>query len=399
MIIPKDKKLDEESYIREEKAVFNGSDFEKLKIIQTLICFANYQGGKIFVKEVKKSKFLKSFFDAAVLENKLNSYLDLSVSGIIGVSPYNKIGVKIIIKKSNRGPHFYKKDGYFINSKKEKVFVFKRGSIGIRRSGLNDIFNSKDLEALFKNKLSELLKGVQKVVVKQPMGELFNTIGKLKGISSEIVTYKHSPKDPEAVPIRQILDTEPFNNINEELNASVKSWKTSKAMSSEVLIAKAYKNSKNIKDKEHLNLLFLSSLEKRLPPYLWASKTKSPELKSLIKGIINKDCYPSPNEALKLIVVLSNRFITEILKSANSSKYISVKNLATKISNLNLKDKNRKESIRKFLFGTTNYNDKINIDITDIIDNFIEASKEKKSEFKYLWRIYDLENFGWKLLK
>jgi len=37
MIIPKDKKLDEESYIQEEKAVFNGSDSEKLKIIQTRV--------------------------------------------------------------------------------------------------------------------------------------------------------------------------------------------------------------------------------------------------------------------------------------------------------------------------------------------------------------------------
>lgn len=395
----KKQKLDKESYEREEKDTFHGSEAEKLKYIHTLVCFANYNGGKFFVKKIKKTEFLKSFFDAAVLENKLNSYMDPSISGIIGVSPYNKTGIKIIIKKSNRGPHFYKEDGYFINSKKEKVFVFKRGSIGIRRSGLNDIFNSKDLETLFKNKLSELFKGVQEVVVKQPMGELFNTIGKLKGISSEIVAYKHNPKDPKAVPIRQILDTEPFNNINEELNASVKSWKTSKAMPSEVLIANAYKNSKNIKDKEHLNLLFLSSLEKHLPPYLWASKTKCSELKSLIKETINKDCYPSSNEALKLIVMLSNRFIAEILKSANSSKYISMKNLATKIFNLNLKNKNRKESIRKFLFSTINYNDKINIDITDIINNFIQANKEKKSEFKYLWRIYDLENFGWKLLK
>lgn len=398
MVIKK-QKLDHESYEREEKAVFHGSEPEILKCIYTLSCYTNYKGGKFFVKKVKKPEFLKSFFDAAVLENKLNSYIDPSISGIISVSPYNKIGVKIIIEKSNRGPHFYKEDGYFINSKEEKVFVFKRGSIGIRRSGQNDIFNSKDLEALFKNKLSELFRGVQEVVVKQPIGELFNTIGKLKSISSEIVAYKHSPKDPEAVPIRQVLDTEPFNNINEELNASVKSWKTSGIMPNELLIAKAYKNSKNIKNKEHLNLLFLSSLEKHLPTYLWASKTKSPELKSLIKEIINKDCYPSSNTALKLIVVLSNRFITGILKSANSSKYISVKNLATKISKLNLKDKNRKESIKKFLFGITDYNDKINTDITDIINNFIKANKEKKSEFKYLWRIYDLENFGWKLLK
>ncbi len=396
MVIKK-QKLDHESYEREEKAVFHGREPEVLKCIHTLSCFTNYKGGKYFVKEVKNPKFLKSFFDAAVLENKLNSYLDPSVSGIIGVSSYNKKGVKIIIKKSNRGPHFYKEDGYFINFKKEKVFVFKRGSIGIRRSGLNDIFNSKDLEALFKNKLSELFKGVQEVVVKQPIGELFNTIGKLKGISSEIVAYKHSPKDPEAVPMRQILDTEPFNNINEELNASVKSWKTSKAMPSEVLIANAYKNSKNIKNKEHLNLLLLSSLEKHLPPYLWASKIKSPELKSLIKEIINKDCYPSTNEALKLIVVLSSRFVAEILSLADSSKYISVNHLATKISNLNLKDKNRIESIRKFLLGTTNYNGKINIDTT--INDFIEANREKKSESKYLWRIYDLENFGWRLSK
>ena len=149
MVIKK-QKLDHESYEREEKAVFHGSEPEVLKYIHTLSCFANYKGGKLFVKEVKNPKFLKSFFDAAVLENKLNSYLDPSVSGIIGVSPYNKTGVKIIIKKSNRGPHFYKEDGYFINSKKEKVFVFKRGSIGIRRGGLNDIFNSKDFEALFK---------------------------------------------------------------------------------------------------------------------------------------------------------------------------------------------------------------------------------------------------------
>lgn len=214
------------------------------------------------------------------------------------------------------------------------------------------------------------------------------------------MAYKHSPTDPEAIPMRQILDTEPFNNINEELNASVKSWKTSKAMPSEILLANAYRNPKNIKDKEHLNLLFLSSLEKHLPPYLWASKIKNFELKNIIEEIIDKDCYPSSNEALKLIIVLSNKFISKILKMANSSKYISVKNLATKISNLNLKDKNRIESIRKFLFGTSGYNDKVNnIDIVSIISSFIDADKEKKSEFKYFWRVYDLENFGRKLLK
>ena len=152
----KKQKLDQESYKREEKDTFHGSDVEKLKYIHTLVCFANYNGGKFFVKKIKKTEFLKSFFDAAVLENKLNSYIDPSISGIIGVSPYNKVGVKIIIKKSSRGPHFYKEDGYFINSKKEKVFIFKRGSIGIRRSGLNDVFNSKDFDTLLKNKLSQI---------------------------------------------------------------------------------------------------------------------------------------------------------------------------------------------------------------------------------------------------
>lgn len=118
------------------------------------------------------------------MENKINSFIEPPLGGIIAVSGFGrKKGVKIKIQKSNRAPHFYKTDGWFENLQGEKIFIFRRGTIGIRRSGQNGIFNSQDFEALFKGELTSMLKGIQEVVIKQPLGELFNTIGKLKGIS------------------------------------------------------------------------------------------------------------------------------------------------------------------------------------------------------------------------
>lgn len=55
-------KLDQESYKREEKAVFHGSEAEILKYIQTLICFANHLGGNLIIKKVENKTYFKSFF-------------------------------------------------------------------------------------------------------------------------------------------------------------------------------------------------------------------------------------------------------------------------------------------------------------------------------------------------
>jgi len=122
-------KLDEESYKREEKDTFNGSESEVLKYIQTLICFTNYLGGEMIIKEVKDKNYLKSFFDSAVLEKKINSYIEPPISGTIAVNSYNKRrGVKIKIRKSGRTPHWWE-NGVWEN--------------GVWENGVNSIFNKK----------------------------------------------------------------------------------------------------------------------------------------------------------------------------------------------------------------------------------------------------------------
>ena len=275
MVIQKNKKLDEESYIREEKAVFNGSGPEKLKIIQTLVCFANYKGGEIVIDEVKNEQDFKTFFDAASIENAINSYIEPPIAGLIAVKQINKNkGVSIKINSSIRSPHFYKIDGCFINSKSKEIFIFQRGSIGIRRSGWNDIYDSLDFEQMFKKKITEIFSSIQNIVVKQPVGELINTLNKIKGISTEQVSYIHNPSDPSAISIRQILDTEPFMSLEEELNAAVKSYKTSGTLANENLIGKAYVEPIKLKNQEWIKLLFLSSLEKGMPLCLWSTKLK-----------------------------------------------------------------------------------------------------------------------------
>lgn len=401
MIVSKNKKLDKESYIREEKAIFNGSEPEKLKIIHTLVCFTNYKGGEIVIDEVKNEQDFKTFFDAASIENAINSYIEPPIKGLIAVKQINKNkGVSIKINLSPRSPHFYKIDGCFINSKDKKIFIFQRGSIGIRRSGGNDIYNSLDFEQMFKKKITDLFGSIQDIVVKQPMGELMGTFNKIKGISTELVSYVHKPSDPSAIPIRQILDTEPFASLEEELNASVKSWKTSEMTLNEILIAKSYANFKKIKNKEHIMLLLSSSIEKRLPAYLWASKIKKSELKILLRDIIKKDCYPSINEVIKLVSMLPYKFAKEMFKLAEASRLISVRRLVEKVFlKIDLKNKNRKEAVRQYIFNAGTYNNIIQPNVAEIVNKFINAKKEEKSKLKQAWKIYDLEVFGDKLLK
>lgn len=99
-------------------------------------------------------------------------------------------------------------------------------------------------------------------------------MGKIKSMSNEMVSYKHSPNDPKAVPMKQILDTEPFTNMGEELNASVKLWKTNKTLLNEISIAKSYLDADKINNNEWIELLLRSSLDKQMPSYVWAFKLK-----------------------------------------------------------------------------------------------------------------------------
>jgi len=412
MIIPKDKKLDEESYIREEKAVFNGSDSEKLKIIQTLICFANYQGGELRIYEVKNELDFKNFFDAVSIGNAINSFIEPPIGWVIAVKQINKKkGVILKIRPSARSPHFYKKDGYFINNKDEKVFIFRRGSIGIRRSGSNDVYSNVDFEQMFKKKIAEIFGSIQDIVVKQPMGELMGALQNIKKISTESIPYVYNPSNPLAIPIRQILDTEPFMSLEEELNAAVKSWKTSGTLINENLIGKAYSEPTKIENQEWIELLFLSSLEKGMPLFLWSTKLKRNKLNKLILDIVKKDLYPSAKEIIRLAFFLKEA--KKILSLSINSKYISINRLAQKLSkNINLSYQQKMDDLRKILGTGDNYKIKLQngdfeIDIKNfnkddlkrLISIFISASKEDRAKLKHVWRILDPIMYGGKLVK
>lgn len=414
MIIQKNKKLDEESYIREEKAIFKGSEPEKLKIIHTLVCFANYQGGELIIYEVKNEQDFKIFFDAASIENAINSYIEPPIEGIIAVKQINKKkGVNLKIKPSARSPHFYKIDGYFINSKDKEIFIFRRGSIGIRRSGRNDIYNSLDFEQIFKKRITEIFGSIQDIVVKQPIGELMNSLNKIKGISTGSVSYVHNPGDPSAIPFRQILDTEPFRSLEEELNAAVKSWKTSGTLMNENLIGKAYMKPKRIKNQEWIKLLFLSSLEKAMPFCLWSTKLKRNELYKLIIDVVKKDLYPSAKEIIKLTPFLSLKKAKGILDLSKNSKYISVMSLTREIlKDININHKQKIYNLKRILGTGNNYkvklqNEKFEVDIKNpnkndlkgLASRFISASKKDKAELKRVWRVIDLIIYGAHLIK
>lgn len=393
------KKLDQESYIREEKEIFNGSDPEILKYLQTLVCFVNYLGGVILTKKVTDKNHFKSFFDAAALEDKINSYIEPPIDGIISVSKFNKgQGVKIRVEKSNRSPHFYKADGFFTNSKGKKIFIFQRGTIGIRRSGKNDIFTSQDFESIFKGKFSEIFKGIQEVIVKQPIDALIENIDNLKSISTEAVYYKHDSNNPNATPVKYLLDTEPFDNINEELKASVKSWKTNGTLPSESLIAKAYLGAGKIKDYEIVKLLLFSSIEKSMPFCLWATKIKKSDLRIIIKDLVKKDTHPHSKEAIKLNILMPYNFSKEVFEIAKNTRYFNLKRLLTKIEKLDLKNK-RLEMVKRILYpgdpGTTQDAEGLKTTVSD----FINGDKKQKGVIKYRWRILDLLLYGEKLLK
>jgi len=393
------KKLDQESYIREEKEIFNGSEPEILKYLQTLVCFTNYLGGIILTKKVIDKNHFKSFFDAATLEDKINSYIEPPIDGIIAVSKFNKgQGVKIKIEKSSRSPHFYKDDGYFKNLKNKKIFIFQRGTIGVRRSGKNDIFNSHDFESIFKGKFSEIFKSIQEVIVKQPIDALIKNIDNLKSISTEAVYYKHDSANPNAMPVKYLLDTEPFDNINEELKASVKSWKTNGTLPSEILIAKAYLGADKIKDKEIIKLLLFSSIEKSVPFCLWASKTKKSDLKSAIKDFVKKDIHPHSKEALKLNIFMPYKFSKSVFESAKNSRLFSIKKFIDKIEKVDLQNK-KLELIKKILYPGDSGTTKDAEGLKKIVNDFINSNKNQRGIIKSRWRILDLLLFGEKLLK
>lgn len=405
------KKLDEESYKREEKTFFHGSDPEKLKIIQTLVCFVNYRGGELKIFKVKNKSDFKSFFDSANIEKKINSFVEPLISGIIAVKYINnKEGISIKIKASSRFPHFYKKDGCFINTKKEKIFIFQRGSIGIRRSGFNDICNSFDFEQIFKEKLNKIFGSIRDIVIDKPIDELVKTLDNIKKV--KMTSYIYDPNNPSAIPVKQIIDTEPFNSINEELNVAVKSWKTNGTFIDKNLIAKAYIKSIKIKNREWIKLLFLSSLEKRMPLCLWSTKLKRNELNKLILDIIKKDSYPSAIEIVRIIPFLQSKKAKKKLNLSISSRYISVQNFAQKILNkINFNTQLNMNDLKNILYPgntckITLNNKEVEIDfrnfkkddLNKVVSAFIDSNKVNKSNLKYTWRLLDLMLYGKQLI-
>jgi len=415
MITPKNKKLDEESYTREEKSIFNGSEPEKLKIIQTLICFANYQGGELRVYEVKNRSDFKNFFDAANIENKINSFIEPSIRGIIAVKHVNnKKGVSITIKKSSQFPHFYKKDGCFINFKNKKIFIFQRGSIGIRRSGYNDVYNNVDFEQMFKKKIAEIFGSIQDIVIKQPMGKLMDALQNIKKISTELVPYVYNPSDPLAIPIKQIFDTEPFKDLEEELKAAIKLWKTNGTLANENLICRAYLKFTRIKNQEWVKFLFLSSIERRLPLCLWSTNLKRNELDKMILDVVKKDFYPSAQEIVKLIPLLPSKKAKIILNISAKSKYISVTNLVQKVlDNVSFNHRLKLASLKNTIYGTRNiyeiilHGEKFRIDVNNsnednfkkIVFAFTDTNKDNKANLKNIWRSLDMMVYGGQLAK
>jgi len=412
MSIKNNKKLDEESYRIEEKHIFRGSEAEKLKIIQTLVCFLNYRGGELKIYEVEHLSDFKSFFDSANIEKKINSFIEPSITGIISVKHINyKKGVSIKIEASPCSPHFYKKDGYFINRKKKKIFVFYRDSIGIRRSGENSVWNSRDVEQFFKEKLSKVFSSFQSIIVDKPINELTSIFDNLKAIEGK---YINDPNNPLAIPTKQIIDTEPFISIESELNAAVKAWKTSKNFINENLIGRAYINSTKVKKQEWIKLLFLSSLKRRLPVCLWGVKLRRSELNKLAFDTAIKDLHPSCIEILKIAPLLASRKRKKILELSLNSHCITAQRLAQKIlDKIDPENRLNIENIMDVLYINKNVYKfkidekeiKINIkdikkdDVKEVISAFIQSSKKDKFNLKYIWKILDLVLYGKQILK
>jgi len=137
----------------EVKSEFTGAKEQILKIVKTIVAFANTKGGTIWIERVE-GEAARQKLDSARLDDAVNKYVSPRVSGIES-SPTEENGMawKIHVPKSPDAPHVFVEQGTYRDGRGRTKTVFHPGQVYARHSSKTEPATGEDLHEIIKSSI------------------------------------------------------------------------------------------------------------------------------------------------------------------------------------------------------------------------------------------------------
>ncbi len=298
---------------------------DMLGLVADVVAMANTAGGRILIGtdgSALPENHVK-LFDSARLDDKVNSYTEPNVGGISSKLLSDEF-LLVAVEKSRNPPHIFKRDGNYSDSEKNQSHIFRSRDIFVRHSSKTERATRSDLDRMFSERQKTLFEKV-KMVFEAPAEARIQVV---EGVG---VPMRIDPAAPDARPVYDVMTPNPFRDLQQELIAAVKSWKTSRQLLNETQVMKAYAEREGIKDVEVLELVLRSCWERYIPGFWWAGRLGVVDLPQVLKEGIAAGTFPSSAEALKVASVLPRAMATELFRLAEECPRKSVRHKAKRL--------------------------------------------------------------------
>lgn len=291
-----------------------------LKVAKPLIAMANTEGGTLLIGQKGKpySDADLHRLDSAAIDDLVNKCVEPRAGNITTLPSRSKEFVKITIEESTNKPHVIQKTRTCLDEQGRDQVALSQGTILVRHSSKTEPANRADIERMleeYRNKIFEQVKMVFEVTPGQEIVIVPSPDGALPVKVSE---------EEDALPVRQVLTTEPFLDFGQELKAGIKAWKTSGQLLNRAQICKAYVAREKVESSEEVELVLRSALHHWYPGYVWAGKLGLNRTTDLLAAIVEEDAYPECRESLKVASLLPSESAQRIFGIARGSSKWSV---------------------------------------------------------------------------
>jgi len=315
---------------------------DMLDIVKAVVALANTRGGRIVIGDESHPvpKEHLPYFDGARVHDKVATYVEPPVADITCSVEVGGDIVVLKIGESTDKPHVFKSDGSYPNPTdlKRQLKAFYRGTILVRHASKTEIMCRADFDRFLAERQARLFDNV-KIVFEAPP-EATVTVG---------------PPSATTLQVTSILDTQPFDSLEQELRAGVKAWKTSSQLLNEQQVYKAYAMRHAVTDGEIVELLLRSSLDRWLPPFHWASKLTLERLQQILQSVVDSARHPADRGALKVAALLPPDAMAGVFAAASASEKTFVRSHASAFQELSQLQKDRGTKIQRLtkkLFAT-----------------------------------------------
>jgi hypothetical protein len=281
-------------------------------------------------------KRIEKLFDPSRIQDKLNKYINFNGIPVectkVDYQGNDIYGLRI---RPTGGLIVFDKNGQYEDKGKHKV-VFREGVLYVRSHSESRPATQADLNKKIENitllRVKEFLARIEKVAY-APQGSAIEIVP--PGKSEMKLAVKLEPNNPEAIPIKPILDYEPFTDVVQEATAQLKTWKSNCEHRVErSLLSKWYPSTERPEWNEELSIFCLhSALYSSGFTHCWAANISKGNLEKIIIKEIKNDQF----HAFKSIAYLIPSFfwderigILDFMKKI--TKHISMQNLIPRIA-------------------------------------------------------------------